>query len=140
MQEAGSDVFINGKAQIIDMLKFMPSAEKNVLIKNLKLKNPVLASELEIQSLTFSHVYRISDDEIVILLKYISAPIIGVAIKSTNLDFQKRILSIAPRSYAEEAYKTFTANLQNEKRDIDRAQAKVLSIMISLIKRKQIRI
>ena len=42
---SANGVFINGKAQIIEMLQHMPREERAVLLKNLKARNPQLAEE-----------------------------------------------------------------------------------------------
>ena len=41
-----NSIFINGKAQIIEMLQHMPREERSRLLKNLKIRNPQLAEEL----------------------------------------------------------------------------------------------
>ncbi len=47
-------LFINGKAQVIEMLKFMQPEEREVLLRNIKARNPQLAMELTENCLTFS--------------------------------------------------------------------------------------
>ena len=39
-------VFINGKGQVIELLRKMDGADKAKLLKNLRLRNPTLAKEL----------------------------------------------------------------------------------------------
>lgn len=135
-QETG--VFINGKAQIIEMLKFMSADERERLIANIRIKNPTLANELMSQSLTFDHIGKLNEHELNIMFQYVSAPIFGVALKNVEQSVQRRMLSIAPRAYAEEAYKIMITPINSEKRDITRAQNKILSILVSLSRRKQI--
>lgn len=137
-QQSEAGVFINGKAQIIEMLKFMSSDERETLIHNIRIKNPTLANELMSQSLTFDHIGKLNEHELTIMFQYVSAPILGVALKNAAPDIQRKILSLANRTYAEEAYKIMITPIGNEKRDISRAQNKILSILVSLSKRKQI--
>lgn len=131
-------IFINGKAQIIEMLKFMSPNERERLINNIRIKNPTLANELMSESLTFDHIGKLNEHELNIVFKYISAPVMGVALKNSDRIIQKKILSTASREYAEEAYKIMITPISNEKRDIGRAQNKILSILIVLNNRKQI--
>lgn len=137
-QPSNSGVFINGKAQIIEMLKHMPDAERQKLLQNIRLRNPQLANELVAQSLSFEHLGKLNPHEITLLIQYIAAPVLGVALKDTPREVQKKVLASVPRNYAEEAYKMMITPLANEKRDISRAQNKVISVILALSKRKQI--
>lgn len=137
-QQANTGVFINGKAQIIEMLKHMSDGERQKLLNNIRIRNPQLASELMTQSLSFDHLSKLNQHEITTLIQYIAAPVLGVALKDVDRDIQKKILSAVPRQYAEEAYRMMITPLANEKRDIGRAQNKILSVLVALSKRKQI--
>ncbi|MBT3585123.1 MAG: hypothetical protein HN509_09455 [Halobacteriovoraceae bacterium] len=137
-KDAAGGVFINGKAQIVEMLQYMNPEEKEVLLKNIRVRNSQLADELGQKSVQFEDLFRLSDHEINTVLQYVNASIVGIALKRTSQKYQRRLLSIAPREYAEKAYQTMMARLNNEKRDVGRAQAKVLSVLGSLIKRRQI--
>tara|TARA_R110000868_G_scaffold99206_3_gene273156 strand:- start:7320 stop:7727 length:408 start_codon:yes stop_codon:yes gene_type:complete len=131
MDKANS-VFINGRAQIIEMLQIMPAAEKEKLLKNIRARNPQMAQELMVQSLTFDQVARLGDDDLIALIEAVRPVVWGVALKGQKSEFQRRVLSLAPRGYAEEAYGFLTATLQNEKRDVKRAQSKIIEILIGL--------
>lgn len=131
-------VFLNGKAQIIEMLQFMNEAEKSTLIKNIRMRNPQLANELLENSLTFEHLNRLEDLEISTIFRYVQAPILGMALKNVSREFQKRILTLAPREYAEEAFHIMTAPMNNEIRTTQKAQDKIVSVLSSLVKRNQI--
>lgn len=130
-------VFLNGKAQIIEMLQIMSEAEKEMLLKHIKMRNPQLASELKEKSLTFSHINQLDDASLRSIFPYIKAPILGMALKDTEPQFQRRVLKLAPRNYAEEAYNILVTPMANEKRDSARAQKKVLEILISLHRKGQ---
>lgn len=133
-------LFINGKAQIIEMLKFMEPSERDKLISNIKIKNPQLAVELTENCLTFTDINRLKDRDLSIIFNYVKPAVWGLALKDVPQDFQRRILSLAPRSYAEEAYKVLTTTLKNENRDTLRAQKKIISILGDLLKKRQIAI
>lgn len=130
--EKSANIFINGRAQIIEMLQIMPSAEKEKLLKNIRARNPQMAQELMVQSLTFDQVARLGDEDLLALIEAVRPVVWGVALKAQKSEFQRRVLSLAPREYAEEAYGFLKATLQNEKRDVKRAQNKIIEILIGL--------
>lgn len=133
-----NSVFINGKAQIIEMLQHMPREERSKLLKNLKVRNPQLAEELTEQCFTFSDLDNLSDNDLMMIFQYVTAPILGMALKNIERAFQRRLLSLASRDYAEDAFRVLKTNYATEKRDIKRAQNKIVEILVSLKKRKQI--
>jgi flagellar motor switch protein FliG len=134
-QPAGG-VFLNGKSQIIEMLGFMSPNERETLLNNIRRRNPNLADELTAHSLDFSSISRLKDSDIISLTRFLEAPILGIALKGTQNDFQRRVLSILDRSYAEEAFRYMTTDLQNEARDVKRAQGKVIETLVTLTKKK----
>jgi flagellar motor switch protein FliG len=129
-------VFINGKAQIIEMLQHMPRNERATLIKNLKARNPQLAEELSEQCFSFSDLDNLSDYELQNIFQSVSAPVLGMALKNVEKSFQRRLLSLAERSYAEETFRVLNNNYANEKRDTKRAQNKIIEILVSMKKRR----
>jgi flagellar motor switch protein FliG len=131
-------IFINGKAQIIEMLQHMPREERSRLLKNLKIRNPQLADELTEQCFTFSDLDNLSDNDLQMIFQYITAPILGMALKNIERAFQRRLLSLATRDYAEEAFRVLKTNYSTEKRDVKRAQSKIIEVLVSLKKRRQI--
>lgn len=131
-------VFINGRAQIIEMLQHMPREERSKLLKNLKVRNPQLAEELSESCFTFNDLDSLNDYELQMIFNYISAPILGMALKNIERAFQRRLLSLADRAYAEEAFKVLKTPYSNEKRDIKRAQNKIIETLASLKRRKQV--
>lgn len=122
-------VFLNGKAQIIEMLQHMPREERVKLLQNIKLRNPQLAEELTQHSYTFSDINLLSDNELVLIFNYVTAPIVGMALKDVSRTLQRRLLSLADRAYAEEAYRVMTTSFPTEKRDSKRAQNKIIEIL-----------
>ncbi len=133
-----NSIFINGKAQIIEMLQHMPREERARLLKNLKLRNPQLAEELTEQCFTFSDLDNLADQDLQMIFQYVTAPILGMALKNVERAFQRRLLSLANRDYAEEAFRVLKTSYSTEKRDIKRAQTKIIEILVSLKKRRQI--
>lgn len=131
-------VFINGRAQVIEMLQYMDPASRKTLIKNIKLKNPALANELIEKSLVFDNIDSLSDHELRILINYVQSPIMGMALKAVNQDLQRRILGLAPREYAEKAYAIMIKPLASENTHVKKAQNRVLEVLIALSKKRQI--
>lgn len=133
-------LFINGKAQIIEMLKFMNPEERETLLRNIRIKNPQLAIELTENCLTFQDLNRLRDEELHLIFNYVKPEIWGLALKSMPRDFQRRVLGLAPREYAEQAYNILVTPIKNEQRDTQRAQQKIVSVLGNLLKRRQISI
>ena len=73
-------VFLNGKAQIIEMLQFMSPSERAKLLNNIRMRNAPLADELLEKSLTFSNLNELNDDELSYIFVLLQAPIFGVAL------------------------------------------------------------
>lgn len=130
-------VFLNGKAQVVEMLQHMTSNERETLLNNIKKRNAPLAEELMEKSLNFSHLDELSDEELAMIFSQIKAPILGIALKGTGTKFQRRVLSLAPRDYAEKTYEVMMRPLSNEERDVKRAQNKVVHALTGLLKRKR---
>ena len=134
--DINNSIFINGKAQIIEMLQMMPRSKRAILLKNLKVKNPQLAQELSEQCFTFSDLDSLRDEELKLIFQAITAPILGMAIKNVESAFQRRLLSLCERQYAEEAFRVLKTTYQTEKRDIPRAQNKIIEVLANLRRRK----
>ena len=120
------------------MLQHMPREERSRLLKNLKARNPQLAEELSEQCFTFSDLDNLSDNDLMLIFQYVTAPILGMALKNIERAFQCRLLSLAGREYAEESFRVLKTSYATEKRDIKRAQNKIVEILVSLKKRRQI--
>ena len=98
-QPAG--IFLNGRAQIIEMLRIMDPVDRDTLLKNVRKRNPAMANELLEQSITIDHLTLLADPEIQLLFGHFPATILGVAMKGLSQELQRRLLSLAPRQYAE---------------------------------------
>ena len=95
MDNNSATVFLNGKAQIIEMLQHMPREERVKLLKNIKIRNPQLAEELTQHSYTFSDISLLSDNELESIFRYVTAPIVGMALKEVDRNPQRRILYLS---------------------------------------------
>ena len=131
-------VFINGRAQVIEMLQYMEDEDRNTLLKNIRIRNPILANELLEKSLVFENIGKLSDHEIRLIINYVQPTIMGVALKNVNQDLQRRVLGLAQRAFAEKAYEIMIKSIGNEMTHIRKAQNKILETMIALNKKKQI--
>lgn len=136
-ENQGPSIFINGKNQIVEMLKYMSPQHKKNLLANIRLKNPSLAEELTASGMDFSLVGELNDRDICKIFSHVDAPIFGIALRGMNESFQKRILSLSPRNYAESAYMVMIKRLANEDILVKRAQKKIANI-INLLNQKQI--
>ncbi|OFZ23540.1 MAG: hypothetical protein A2202_04800 [Bdellovibrionales bacterium RIFOXYA1_FULL_36_14] len=131
-------VFINGRAQVIEMLQYMEDEDRNTLLKNIRIRNPILANELLEKSLVFENIGKLSDHEIRLVINYVQPTIMGVALKNVNQDLQRRVLGLAQRAFAEKAYEIMIKSIGNEMTHIRKAQNKILETMVALNKKKQI--
>lgn len=129
-QEKG--IFINGKKQIIEMLRIMDDADKRKLLKNISLRNSAMARELAEQSYSFKDLMRLKDQELVIVLNYNNPTIVGLALYLLPQDFQRRSLTIMNRENAEIAYSVMSQNLTNKKVECEKALQKLVNSCIEL--------
>jgi len=134
------NVFINGRAQILEMFQYLNPDERERLLKQIRIKNPQLAAEIVETSIQFNSLLELSDDDVTRVLSHIKAPILGVALKSLKVNEQRQILSLCSREYGEAAYKVMSTRLSNETRDVERACAKVKSVIAALSKRNLIKL
>lgn len=130
-----SGVFLNGKNQIIEMLQLLPREERVKLLNNIKSRNPQMAEELMAKSFSFNDISSLSDNELSVIFRHIKAPVLGMALKNLDRIFQRRLLSLAEREYAEEAFRVMTTTYVNEKTDCKRAQNRILEILVTVIKK-----
>jgi len=135
MNDNTQGYFINGRAQVIEMLKYMTEEEKNTLLKNIKTRNPQLAGELLEKSISFGYIKNLNDDQLALAAKYTDATIMGIALKGIERAEQQRVLSSLPREYAEKAFSILVAPIKGENEKIMRAQGKVLQTIL-LLKRR----
>lgn len=136
---SSNGVFINGKGQIIEMLQMMNSQERNLLLAKVRIKNPQLADELSEQCFSFSDLNNLTDHELSQIFNYIGAQVLGMALKNIDVQFQRRLLSLPQRAYAEEAFRVLKTSYKNEKKDCARAQSKIIETLIAIRRDKRSR-
>lgn len=129
-------IFINGKGQIIDMLKYMTKKEREKLLLAIRHRNPQLASELVEQTINFESLFTLSEPHLGILTDYIRPELFGMALKTAPRSFQRKILGIATRSFAEKCYEILTSRMDNETTLVSKAQSKIVQIFVSLLKKQ----
>ncbi len=139
-QQNANGVFLNGRAQVIELLQMLSSAERERLLNQMKIKNPILAGELVEESVCFDDISRLNSRELIVLFQYLTPVIVGMALKGVEENSQRKILSQCPRQFAEEAFEIMMTPLENERVNIRRAQQKVIEVLIQLRRRKQIRL
>ncbi|GAB4010859.1 MAG: hypothetical protein Fur0010_04260 [Bdellovibrio sp.] len=139
MNQTAGSYFINGKNQVIEMLKLMTNSEKKMLLSNIRKRNPTLANELEQKSISFDAVFNLTRGQYEYFFKAIKPTVLGIALKDSSIDKQRQLLSISPRKYAEEAFTIMTTLLENERQAIPKAQEKIVEILTDLMSKKVFR-
>jgi flagellar motor switch protein FliG len=127
---------INGKQQMIELLRFMDNDEKTKLLRNMAYRNPVMTRELMEQSFTFEDFMELTGAAIIRCVSYISPTILGVALKTSPIEFQRKVLSTIDRKIAEEAFSYMQRNISM--RDSEKAQRKICEVAIALSRKKVI--
>ncbi len=136
--QAKEGIFINGKAQIVEMLQYMKPDERQKLLGNIRTRNSVMAQELIRESMTFDVVENLGDQDWQTIFSYIDARILGLALKLSNKKFQRRLLRLASREYAELAYNTMTTPIEQGADQSKRAQKRVMETVGSLSQKRLI--
>ena len=139
MNQTAGSYFINGKNQVIEMLKLMTENEKKTLLENIRKRNPALALELAEKSISFDAVFNLNRRQYELFFKAVKPAVLGIALKDSSIDKQRQILSISPRKFAEEAFTIMTTLIENEKQAIPKAQSKVVEILSDLMSKKVFR-
>lgn len=134
METVKKDIFINGRSKAFEIIQMLNENERSGILNKIKLKNPKLAEELMQNSYSFKDIAKLNDHEIASIFSKIPPQVFGVALRNLNVDFQRRVLTLAPRKYAESAFETLTGNLGDEATHIKRARNRVSEIVIEIIK------
>ena len=134
MDQPSGGIFINGKAQVLEMLEYMTQEERDRLIANIHQRNPQLAQELSEKSFKFNSIESMEDNVIAKLYQHVNPQILGMALKGTSSDFQRKVLTACPRNYAEAAFEALNTYFNNEASLIERAQNKITSVVLGLRK------
>lgn len=134
-----ADIVINGRAQVVDILNRLPEEHKNKILRSLKGKNSSLAHELSWQTLTFQGISQAKDEQLKVLLEYISSPIIAIAIQDQSVEIQKKFLNHISRDRAKEVFQQLKST-RAASVNIKKAQNKMVEIAIALIQKKTLTI
>ena len=137
-EENSNNIFINGKQQIIEMLRYMPMNERNKLISNIRMRNATMARELSEQSLAYKDLDSLDDDKLAMILRTVNPAVIGLALYLSPSKFQRRCLGLVERNIAEKAYQIMTYDLSSKKVECERAQQKILTSAIELLRKNLI--
>lgn len=137
MEEQNNEkgIFINGKKQIIEMLRFMDEDDRKKLLNNISLRNSSMARELAEKSYTIRDIVKLDDSELRSLVNYINPTVIGLALYLLPTQFQRRTLGLMNRENAEHAFSIMSQNLSNKKTECERAIQKVVDTAIELSKK-----
>lgn len=136
MELAKKSIFINGKNKAFEIIQMLNSDERSNILQKIKLKNPKLADELMQNSYSFKDIARLGDVEIKSIFAKVAPQVLGMALRNLDVDFQRRVLTLAPRKYAESAFETLTGQLKDEAIHIKRAQNKISEIVVGLIRHR----
>jgi flagellar motor switch protein FliG len=125
-------VFLNGKRQVIELLKQMESPEKTKLLRNLRLRNPALAKELTELCISFDSIWDLNDEGLRSVLMQIQPTILGLALHLVSTKNQRRALGLLPRTAALTAYEIMQKDLSDNRNECQRAQQKVMDTAMNL--------
>ena len=140
MDNSEQGIYINGRQQIIEMLQYMNEADRKKLLKNIGLRNSVMARELSEQSLSFNDLVQLNHQTLKKIFSLCNPAITGLALYNCTEELQRKVLSVIDREQAEAAYNIMSKNLSSKKTECKRAQEKVLQIVIQLSRKEQITI
>lgn len=132
-------VFINGRGQVVDLLRTLQETEREKILKILKIKNPAMARDLTIQCLTFNYFIHLDQEKMNIACQYISGNVLGYALSDQNIQVQKMILNIIERKKAVEAFQIIS-EYRGTQTETQKSQRKIIQIVAELIDKKVIQI
>jgi flagellar motor switch protein FliG len=119
--------FLNGKGQVIELLKFLTHEEKERILNRLRILNPQLASELNKSSVKFDDLFKKDPSLLKKIFSSFPPAITGMALKNCPSSFQRHILEILDRDYSRAAFQILQGSIQNEQEISKKAKDKILS-------------
>lgn len=125
-------IFINGKQQVLDLLRHMSGADKAKLLKNLRVRNPVLARELTESCINFESIWDLDDQALKTVLSQAQPAILGLALSLVHVKNQRRSLSLIPREMAMKAFEILQKDLSANRNECYRAQNKIMELALQL--------
>ncbi|HXH73400.1 MAG TPA: FliG C-terminal domain-containing protein [Bacteriovoracaceae bacterium] len=125
-------IFINGKKQVIELLQRMDGPDKARLLKNLRVRNPILAKELTESCISFESLWDLDDQALKTVLSQSQPAVLGLALSLVHVKNQRKALSLVSREMAMKAYDIMQKDLSGSRNECHRAQNKILELAISL--------
>ena len=129
-------VYINGKGQVIELLRKMDAAAKSKLLKNIRLRNPSLAKELTESCISFESIWDLDDESLKTVVSQIKPAILGLALSLVHVKNQRRALSLISRDMALKAFEIMQKDLTGNRNDCYRAQNQILDLALNLNNRR----
>lgn len=125
-------IFINGKKQVIELLQMMDAGDKTKLLKNLRLRNPVLAKELTESCISFESIWDLNDESLKTIVSQVQPAILGLALNLVHVKNQRRALSLISREMALRAFDIMQKDLTSNRHECQRAQQKIVELALNL--------
>ena len=136
--EKNQGIFLDGKNQVLELFRHMEQKHKATLLKHLKNRNPALAKELSENCISYENIWSLEEETLKIILANITPVIVGLALYLEPSVKQRHILGLLPRAKAMQAYDIMTKDLNGNRRECQKAQAKILETAKDLSRRKAI--
>lgn len=134
-KQANGDIVVNGRAQVIDILKNLDESHRVNLLKNLAKKNAPLARELSLQTVSFQSFLQLSPKDLALTMEYVSDLVLSYALHRADDSSLKKVLSSLPSGRALSLF----GQLKKQQVMISeqqRAQQKIVEIMTTLAQQK----
>ena len=131
-KNAENGIFINGKKQVIELLKTMEAADKARLLKNLRVRNPSLAKELTESCISFESIWDLNDESLKTIVSQVQPAILGLALSLVHVKNQRKVLSLISREMALKAFDIMQKDLTSNRSECMRAQQKILELAMNL--------
>ena len=132
--QENTGVYLNGKKQVIELLKKMEGSDKAILLRNLKARNPILAKELAESCVNFDSIWELDDHALRSILSHVQPTILGLALHLCQVKNQRRALSLIERPHAIRAFEIMQKDLSANRNECQRAQQKILEFAMKLHK------
>lgn len=124
--QSNKGIYIDGKNQAIDLLRNLSPEHRATILKNIGIKNPKLAEELVKKSISFEELNSLNDQKLKVVLSSFKPALVGLALKTCNPDFQKRVLTVINREQAEQVYDYMMTPTANQYENVQRAQKMIV--------------
>ena len=125
-------IFINGKKQVIELLQRMEGPDKARLLKNLRIRNPILAKELTESCISFDSLWDLNEEALKTVLSQAQPAILGLALSLVHVKNQRRALGLISRGMAMKAFDIMQKDLSGSRSECLRAQNKILELALTL--------